>query len=71
MNNKLQNLYCEDAGMLVAFTHKVQYFKGSFGKGKKVKLSLCLTKYHTIKTYCGVEVYLHAFLTLALDGSDW
>jgi hypothetical protein len=25
------------------------------GKGK-VKLSLCLTKHHAMKTYCGVEV---------------
>jgi hypothetical protein len=33
----------------------------------KVKLSLSLTKHHAIKTYWGVEVYLHAFLTSALD----
>jgi hypothetical protein len=34
----------------------------------KVKLSLCLTKHHTIKTYWGVEVYLHIFFTSVLDG---
>jgi hypothetical protein len=37
----------------------------------KVKLTLCLAKHHAIKTYWGVEVYLHAFLTLALDGGEW
>jgi hypothetical protein len=37
-------------------------------KVKKVKLSLCLTKHHTMKTYCGVEAELPAFLTSALVG---
>jgi hypothetical protein len=32
----------------------------------KVKLSLCLTKQHVMKTYGGVGVLLHAFLTWAL-----
>jgi len=31
----------------------------------KVKLSLCLTKYHS------VEIELHAFLTLVLRGGEW
>jgi hypothetical protein len=35
-----------------------------------IKLSLCLTKHHTMKTYLRVEVYLHAFIISALDGSD-
>jgi len=33
----------------------------------KVKLSLCLTKHHALKTYWRVEVQLHAFLISALD----
>jgi hypothetical protein len=37
----------------------------------KVKLSPCLAKYHAMKTYWGMEVYLHAFLTSALDGGEW
>jgi hypothetical protein len=34
-------------------------------------LSLFLTKHHAMKTYWGVEVYLHAFLTWALRGGKW
>jgi len=30
-----------------------------------------LTKHHAITTYWGVEVYLHRFLTSALDGGKW
>jgi hypothetical protein len=37
----------------------------------KAKLSLCLIKLHTIKTYRGVEVQLHVFLTSALVGVEW
>jgi hypothetical protein len=36
-----------------------------------VMLSLCVTKHHTMKTYWGVELYLHTSLTLALDGGEW
>jgi hypothetical protein len=36
----------------------------------KVKLSLCLTKHHAMKTYWGVEVQLHAFFSWALDGGE-
>jgi len=36
----------------------------------QVNLSLCLTKYHTMRTYGTVEVQFHAFLTLALDGDE-
>jgi hypothetical protein len=36
----------------------------------KVKLPLGLCKYHTIKTYRGMEIQLHAFLTMALDGCE-
>jgi len=37
----------------------------------KIKLSLCLTKNHAIKKYWGVEVQLHAFLSLVLNGGGW
>jgi hypothetical protein len=37
----------------------------------KVKLSLCLTKHDAMKAYWGVEVWLPAFLTLALEGGEW
>jgi hypothetical protein len=36
-----------------------------------VKLSPCLTKHHATKTYGWMEIQLHAFLTLALDGDEW
>jgi hypothetical protein len=41
------------------------------GKGKGMKFSLRLIKYHGIKTYGGVDVWLHSFLTSALDGGEW
>jgi hypothetical protein len=37
-------------------------------KGRKIKLSLCLTKHHAMKAYWGVEVYLHTFFDL---GTRW
>jgi hypothetical protein len=36
----------------------------------KVKASLCIIKQHTTKTYGAVDVWLHAFLTFALDGGE-
>jgi len=37
----------------------------------KIKLSLCLTKHHTMKAYWGVEDgFTHSF-TSSLDGGEW
>jgi hypothetical protein len=37
-----------------------------------VKLSsLCFIKCHTIKMYVGVEIQLHTFFLMALDGGEW
>jgi hypothetical protein len=37
----------------------------------KIKMSLCLTKHHAMKTYWGVEVQLHEFLITALNWGAW
>jgi hypothetical protein len=47
------------------------YGENQFLVKVKVKVFLCLTKHHAMKTYWGVEVYFHAFLTSALDGDKW
>jgi hypothetical protein len=48
-----------------AFVNTVMNLRVPYGKGE---VALCLTKHHAMKTYCGVEVQYHAFLTYALDG---
>jgi hypothetical protein len=48
---------------------KVQ-FSLCLNKYHAMKMCLCLIKHHVIKTCGGVEVYFHAFLTLALDGCE-
>jgi hypothetical protein len=37
----------------------------------KVKFSLYLIKHHAIMTDGDMEIQLHAFLVLALDGGKW
>jgi hypothetical protein len=39
----------------------------NLNKGKKVKLSLCLTKHHAMKTYWGMEL---EFLNTELDDGE-
>jgi hypothetical protein len=46
--------------------------KNHLGEYKvKVKLSLCLTKHHAMKTYWGSGGVVHAFLTSVLVGGEW
>jgi hypothetical protein len=35
-----------------------------------LKLPLCVIKYHVMKTYGLMEILFHAFLTIALHGTD-
>jgi hypothetical protein len=44
--------------------------KSKEDKGR-IKSSLCLTKHHDMKAYCGMKAQLHAFLTSALEGGEW
>jgi len=37
----------------------------------KAKFSLCLIKHHIRKIYGGIEVNVHAFITLVPDGGWW
>jgi hypothetical protein len=56
--------YEGDRGLLLREQSKSHILKTKV----KVKLSLGLTKFHAMNTYGWVEVKLHAFLSLALDG---
>jgi hypothetical protein len=59
---------------LVEWEHEIctggdhQPEKGEKGNGKG---KIVLIKHHAMKMCRGVEVLLHAFLTSALDGSEW
>jgi hypothetical protein len=46
----------------------VHYSKFKNKENVKVNLYFCLIRYHIMKTYGGVEAYLHALLTMTLDG---
>jgi hypothetical protein len=37
----------------------------------KENLFTCVSKHHDLKTYCGVEVHFHAFLTSARNGDKY
>jgi hypothetical protein len=36
-----------------------------------ITISLCSVKLHTMKMFEGLEVWLHIFVTSALDGVEW
>jgi hypothetical protein len=50
------------------YIRKGESFDVIYLLGKNIELFPCLTQHHTVTTYGGADVYLHAFLTLALDG---
>jgi hypothetical protein len=62
---------CYIGGRRFPFLGRVECVVVSCSFKDGFKLSLCLTRHHAIKTYWEVEVYLHAFLTSALDGGEW
>jgi hypothetical protein len=50
----------------------IKYFSKFLKKRLKIKLSLCLTNYALCnEDIGGVDVYIHIFLTSALDGGEW
>jgi len=72
LNNKSNATYLQNVpfhktlGLQNEMSQQIQ----GMAKGKMVKLSLCLTKHHVIKTYWGMDVQLHTFSTSAIDGGE-
>jgi hypothetical protein len=57
---------------MIVKCRKLRWARCLIGKGKsKVDPMLFLTEHHATKVFCGMEVYLHSFLTSALDGGEW
>jgi hypothetical protein len=50
--------------------HEEDNDKGQYGL-RSDKVVLCLMKCCAMKTYVGVRLELHAFLTSALNGGEW
>jgi hypothetical protein len=53
--------------VVVAVVAAVIIFCCSF----KVNLSICLSKHQVVKEFGGMEVQLHAYSTLVLNGGRW
>jgi len=66
---------CEPVSVTIVLTPQCCKISTSGKYAERVvlmmKLSLCLTKHHAMQMYGGVEVWLHAFLNSAPDGSKW
>jgi len=45
--------------------------KCTFKKRVNLNLPLCIAKHHTMKSYRGMEVHFHAFLTSARNGDKY
>jgi len=54
--------------LLLLLKHDVKVLPETLFHISKTKLSLCLIKYHAMKTYWGVEIQLHTFFDL---GTRW
>jgi hypothetical protein len=52
-------------------SHTTSTYKFSQQGKVKVKLFLCLTSNHVMKTHGRLEVQLHAFVTSVLNGGEW
>jgi hypothetical protein len=59
---------CENLKSRIHIVCEVQFSERAVCE---IKLSLCLTKYHAMKTYRKVEVYPCAFLTSELGRGEW
>jgi hypothetical protein len=69
----LRMVYCVCVSMGLCFhvASHILYNNININVNSKVKLSLGLIKRDALTTYRRVEVWLHEFLTLALDGGKW
>jgi hypothetical protein len=56
--------------MIEVFRDFPQYLQQISTHGKVKVKSLCLTKYHAMKMYWGVEIELYAFLMSTIDRGE-
>jgi hypothetical protein len=71
----ITTLKTEEVGSSETSEHSSTLKSHPHGTGSKVKVRYswpyALTEHHAMKVYWGVEVWLHAFLILALDGAQF
>jgi len=54
-----------------SFSHIAIWTKIMHNGKVKVKLFMCLTKYHAMKIFWGMNIHLHELSISALDGGEW